>query len=288
MRKRSPLTWFVVRLALLTVSLGAVSACKKDAEAWLQEGESALKAYRLDDAERAFEHVLEEDPSSPRALYGLGWIQHLRGNELAARAYFEQCIQVAPDFYGGYKGMGSVHLAMGYYGQAESSLEKAIELRPGEAATYASLGYVYVVTDRLDKAERAFKKARALEPERGEFDYLLAELHAKQGDLKGALELLDAAEAKSIEEEKFRFLARKLRGRVLLRLALEGLPAGEIPALSEAERERRLKWLEQAEKAFQSALSMSVHRDDVQLNRLLRKVRKAKTRLAVGQEAAAR
>ncbi len=279
MNNRSRVTSLVVRGVLFVALLMAGVACK-DAEDWLQEGERALRAYRLDEAEQAFMHALEQDPSSPRALYGLGWTQHVRRNELAARAYFEQCIQVAPDYYGGYKGMGSVHLALGYYGQAEASLERAIELEPGEAATYATLGYLYVVTDRLDEAEKAFRKALALEPERGEYYYLLAELRARKGALKEALELLDVAEAKSIEEEKFRFLAKKLRGRVLLRLALQGVPPDETPVLSEGDRKRRLAWLDGAEQAFQTALGMSVQRDRVQLNRLLRKVRKAKKRLS--------
>jgi len=267
----------IARLLVLLLLLGA---CTRSLEAWLEEGEAALKAYRLDDAERAFLRALDRNPASPRALYGLGWTHHLRGNEVAARVYFEQCIEVAPGYYGGYKGMGSVHLAMGYYDQAEASFQRAIELKPDEAATYASLGYVYFVTNRLDLAEEAFRKAAALEPDRGETHYLLAELKARQGDLKQALEQLDAAESRAIEEVKFRFLARKLRGQVLLRMALEGISPNRAPQISSDERQRRLEMLEEAEQAFQDALKLSVLRDRVQLNRLLRKVRRARARLS--------
>ncbi len=263
----------------LLVTLLLACSCGKGVDGWIAEGEAALKAYRLDEAEQAFLKALDRDPVSPRALYGLGWTQHLRGNDVAARVYFEQCILVAPDYYGGYKGMGSVHLAMGYYGQAEASLQRAIDLKPDEAATYASLGYVYFVTDRLDRAEEAFRKAVALEPDRGEVYYLMAELRARQGALEEAIRQLDLAESKSIQEEKFRFLARKLRGQVLLRLALAGLPANEELKISESERNRRLQMLDEAETALDSAQALSVFRDRVQLNRLTRKVRRAKTRV---------
>jgi tetratricopeptide (TPR) repeat protein len=53
--------------------------------------EGLLQAGRTDQAEAEFRHVLKQQPSNPRAHYGLGLVAAAEGNLKAARACLERC-----------------------------------------------------------------------------------------------------------------------------------------------------------------------------------------------------
>src|SRR5689334_3381834 len=105
-----------VRIAL-ALALLALVGCYRSPSALADKGEEMLRAYRLDEAEAAFQAALDRDPTLPRALYGLGWIHFSRGDTVRARIHFERCIQVDPNYYGCHRGMGSLHLNMGFVAQ---------------------------------------------------------------------------------------------------------------------------------------------------------------------------
>lgn len=265
-------------LVLLLWTLLLSSACKRSAESWIEEGTAALQADKLEEASKAFHKALDQNPLEPRALYGAGWVSHLQRESAASRVYFERCVEVAPEFYGGYKGLGSVHLAQGYLEQAEASFQRALELSPGDPSVLGSLGYVYLVRKQLDKAEATFSQALKEAPERGELYYMMAELRSRQGLNDEALTLLAEGRKRHIEERKFLALLGILEGQLRLQQALKGLEDNTLPPDS-ADRQARVALLQQADKALTAALPEARAEELSRAQLLRRKVRKALERL---------
>lgn len=266
--------WWWASLLLLT-------GCYASASDLADEGETALRNFRLADAETAFEEALKRDPTLPRALYGLGWIYFSQGDISRARLYFERCLQADPNFYGCHRGMGSLHLSMGFMPQAEESLKRAVTLRPEDAASTSSLAHLYLTTKRLGEAEPLFQKAMTLEPDRGEAWLGMAELRYHQQRDNDALTLLDEAQKRTIAEVKFVGLMHELRGRIYMRQAREVVRGrGDPPA--EPWRSQAINLLGQASAEFERGLAQEVLADRTGLQRLKQKVDNLQTQLREG------
>ena len=255
--------------------------CYASASDLADDGEIALRAFKLPEAESAFEAALQRDPSLPRALYGLGWIYFSQGDTARARLYFERCIQADPNFYGCHRGMGSLHLSMGFMPQAEESLKRAVSLRPEDAATTSSLAHLYLATRRLGEAEELFQRAMKLEPDRGEAWLGMAELRYQQVRDSEALTLLDEAQKRPVEEVKFVGLIHELRGRLYMRQARDVLKGrGDPPA--DPWKSQAIDLLTKASAEFEKGLAQEVLADRTGLSRLKQKVDNLQTQLREG------
>ncbi len=143
----------------------AVSATQtnKEAEALMQ---SALQRQMHQDtvgAAQDYRRVLELDPRSTRAWYGLGVIDQQTGRTTNARAEFERALEIDP------------HFISALYSEAtllrSSDPERAIELmkravteEPKTTAIRLQLGLLLAEKGRKSEAEEAFRGAVAVDP----------------------------------------------------------------------------------------------------------------------------
>ena len=70
---------------------------RRDAEAWRRLAELEESRRRFDEARKAWEGLVRQDPDDPDGLVALGRLSLRSGNADAARAFFEQAIHVSAD-----------------------------------------------------------------------------------------------------------------------------------------------------------------------------------------------
>jgi LuxR family maltose regulon positive regulatory protein len=217
------------------------------AQAAIQRAGLALIAGDLDvtvaHAQRAISLL---DPSdrfghgAATALQGLA--RWSTGDLAAARQHYESALDdfVAaghlPDVLGVALGLADIETAQGALGDATRTLERGLDLaRPhpalrGTADMHVALSEIRIEQGDLDAADDHLRASRALGEHAGlpqhpyRWRAATARLLQARGDLKGALELLDAAEA--VENTDFSPAVRPIAARkVRLRIAMGDVDA---------------------------------------------------------------
>jgi tetratricopeptide (TPR) repeat protein len=118
--------WPVLQRALETIMFyGAPIMRLRRAEALWTEG-------RMEDALRACDEVLGDDPLSAAALTIKGFCLMTSGNLPEARKALDEAVRLAPDAALPYKRLGMVQQRQGDLAGARASYERALELEPGD------------------------------------------------------------------------------------------------------------------------------------------------------------
>ncbi len=218
-------------------------------ERHLDAAEQALQAHDLVAAEAGFRRVLEREPASVDALYGLGWVYHLSGEPQRARDYFQRCTRVAPADHRGFKGLGSVALSQETLAQAINWFEQALVLAPEDPAVLNSLALAYLQGQDEGRSLEYAQRAVAAAPQRGEYGLGEAEALLRLKRYDDALAAIKRALDARVEEARFRALLFVLRSRVLVAMTGGRLDpadcAGTVPPL--------LAYLDRAQAALERA-----------------------------------
>ena len=153
---------------------------------------------RLDEAERIYRQVLQQEPDDPDALQLLGLIERDRGRheravELIGRAAglrpgvsayrsklglalrgagrpaeaaaaYRTAIELDPSSADDHVGLGQVLKELGELDEAIAAYHAAIRIDPSLAAAHAHLGFAMAVAGDLDAAIGCYRRAIALEP----------------------------------------------------------------------------------------------------------------------------
>lgn len=241
----------------------------------LKIGEEYLIQGRLDKALAKFTDVLEKEPENVQALYMIGWIYHLLGDNDRARGIFERCIEIDSSFYGGYKGLGSVFLSSGNYPIAEKNLKKALELSSDKSPVFNSIGHLYMVSGKMEEAEKSYLKAVELSPGAGDYLYSLAYYYFINHNYENALSSIDRALKGEFREKKFKPLSMLLRGKILLVLGTQVKEKYEY-SHKEEDRKKAIDLFLEAEKNLNNALKYGfLLRDNLkEINRIKRLLKK--------------
>ena len=99
---RCPAVAFAALLAILPLGVLTMQACARPMaperkESLLEQGDDALLAGNLADAEKAFAEVLQADPNSARATFGLGLTRLRLGQTAKSLPLFEKAATLEPD-----------------------------------------------------------------------------------------------------------------------------------------------------------------------------------------------
>jgi Tfp pilus assembly protein PilF len=119
----------------------------KGADDFLAEGDAAMQATKLPEAEAAYLEAIKAAPNDPRTHIALG----------------------------------NLYVFEHKPGPAQAELSKVLETDPKNAATHVALGNLYVDQSQLGEAENQFRAAVILEPDRPNHHLELAEVLRKQG-----------------------------------------------------------------------------------------------------------
>ena len=133
-----------------------------DPRAWVGLGMGYEDMKRFDDAQKAFQRAIKEDPKFADAEYQLGVLISLSGNSAAALEHFQNAVQINPNHAPSLERLGNSYLEAGQFEKARDVLLKSETLDPqnrkveyGLALAYTKLGNREEAKIHMEKFEKA-------------------------------------------------------------------------------------------------------------------------------------
>ncbi|MBM3238038.1 tetratricopeptide repeat protein [Candidatus Poribacteria bacterium] len=244
------------------------------AEGYFQLGLITFKKKQLKEAETAFREALRQKPSLTQVHYQLALLYSKQGNATEAakeRETFQKLKEIADQFQeqhaallrkvdkaSAFANLGWLYLNEQKYEEAAREYQKALWHDPNLVEAYNGLAHAYALLGRFAEAIQAQQKALQLQPTMAEAYAGLGFIRLKQAESSQSEEDYESAMKayRKATELKPDFLEALLNlGNIALKLSGRG---GEH--LSERDRARSL--LQEAEKAFETLLSLFSQKKD--------------------------
>lgn len=141
-----------------TTALGNPLLAPKAKEA-LEKALQALRANRLEEAEKLLNEVVKRAPGHPDVLYLQG-ILYLRRDQWAqAQTVLEKATQINPNHARALAALGTALSDQGKYDAAIAPLEKSLELSTGGWETHWTLAKAYYYHKQYDAALKTSQQA---------------------------------------------------------------------------------------------------------------------------------
>ena len=162
-----------------------------------EEGVRALRAGKLEEAEKAFRGVLAKDPSSAPVHNNLGIVLQERQQHEQAVAEFREAARLDPRYVAPRILLGASLLALGRVSEARKELERAVKLAPKEPLARLQLAKVHERAGDWTGAVEQYQALAQLKPGEPEYVYGLgsAYLHLSEWCLR-ELDKLDGGSAR--------------------------------------------------------------------------------------------
>lgn len=195
------------------------------------EGVSALKAGRLDEAESAFRAVLVKGGTVAYVHNNLRLVYLERGQHPKAVTEFREAIRLDPRYSAPQILLGASLLALGRLSEARAHLERAVELAPREPLARLQLAKVCERGDDWVGSVEQYRALREIKPEEPEYVYGLGNAYLRLSEwcLK-ELKSIDAGQARSQQAMGH---SHRVQGRADLALAAFERAARADPTLPE-------------------------------------------------------
>jgi eukaryotic-like serine/threonine-protein kinase len=148
----------------------------------------------IDEAEAAYQRVIDEHPQSYFAHNAMGGFYYRRSEYEKAIRMFQKVTELAPENYAGYVNLGGTYNDLGRFLEALEPLKKSIALGPSYAG-YTDLGTSYLGLHKLTEAAEAYKQAVKLDPKQ----YVTWGNLASAQDYSGAKQQAQASYTRAIE-----------------------------------------------------------------------------------------
>ncbi len=196
-RKRSLLTWTAAMIVTGAMTLAATGCHHKTAEDFLAEGDTAMQATKLADAETAYQEAAKLAPNDPRVHIALG----------------------------------NLYVFEHKPGDAQVEFMKVLEIDPKNAATHVALGNLYGDQNQRGLAENQYRAAVALEPDRSNYHLDLAEVLRQEGKTAEAEDQIRTAIGLSPKDAKAHLALANLLATEPARAAEANAEFDEVRAL---------------------------------------------------------
>ncbi len=165
----------------LSVDPGLLEARYQLAEVYL---EAAVDS--VDKALSVFEDILLEDPSSSRALVGMGNVYLAQEDASAAKDYFEQAVELDSENADAYLGLASAYQALGELDQAVASFEGALAQNPDNLSIKFPLSLLYFQLEQYDQAIPYMEDVLAANPTMNALRYRLIQSYVRMSQYGNA------------------------------------------------------------------------------------------------------
>ena len=169
-------------------------------QAPFEEGVLALKAGKLDEAERAFRAVLAKGGTTAYVHNNLGIVLQERGQHEKAVAQFREAIRLDPAYTAPRILLGSSLVALGRVSEARNLLERAVKLAPREPLARVQLARVLESAGDWVGAVEQYRALREMKPDEAEYVYGLGSAYLRLSEwcLK-ELDALDGGQARLLQ-----------------------------------------------------------------------------------------
>lgn len=163
----------VTAAAIIALAAGCTH---KTVESYLQQGDQAMQASRLADAESAYEQAIKLAPDDPRPHVALGDLYLFEQKSDPAELEFMKVLDLDPKNAPAHAALGSLYTLQSHTGLAEGQYRAAVVLDPTKTAYRLSLGANLQKQGKLADAEAQFRTATGLEPKNAHAHLALANL----------------------------------------------------------------------------------------------------------------
>ena len=143
---------------------------------------------RFDEAEASYRKALEIKPDYEEVHNNLGVLLNDLRRFDEAEAYCRKALEIKPDYEEAHYNLGNTLRDLGRFDEAEASYRKVIELKPGYEEAHYNLGILLNDLHRFDEAEASYRKVIELKPG-------YAKAHNNLGNILRDLGRFDEAEA---------------------------------------------------------------------------------------------
>lgn len=150
------------------------------------QARSLMGRGRLEEAERLYDEILDEDPEVLIAYERLGQIYMLQGRYEEAEETLSYAVPLRPDWYDIYVKLAQAQIALGELDRAEATLRSSLQLTAPNADTHCLLGYISERRRILSDALQQYRECSRLEPDSPEPLVSLARMHMRTGDSTAA------------------------------------------------------------------------------------------------------
>ena len=154
-----------------------------------------------------------EDGGSLKARLNLGRAHHRRGDDVAARAAYDDAIALAPGLAPQIRAEMTTLAGYGAAGDPAGDVRRALAASPGDGSLWGNLGFLLFERGDLTGAADAFARATELSPGRATGWLGAGLVKLRQGDFPGA----EADATRAVELDPALALARAIQGECLLR-----------------------------------------------------------------------
>jgi len=224
-------TILAVAIALGTGTPARAQELPAPLQASFDEGVRALKAGKLDEAERAFRAVLAKGGAIAYVHNNLGIVYQEGGQHAKAVAQFREAIRLDPAYAAPRILLGASLLALGRVNEARTALERAVKLAPREPLARLQLARLEERAGGWTAAVEQYRALREMKPQEPEYVYGLgnAYLQLSAWCLR-ELQALDPGSARLHQMQGHNF---RVQGRPDLALVAFERAAKADPALPE-------------------------------------------------------
>jgi tetratricopeptide (TPR) repeat protein len=137
-----------------------------------KSGIAFLQLMRFDQAKREFKQAIKLDPTYPEARNNLGVVEYYGKNYGGAVKHYKKAIKLNPDSASFHSNLGSAYFARKDYDKAMGEYARALELDP----------------DIFERRTRGGISVHLISSEdRARYDYTLARMYARAGNLERCL-----------------------------------------------------------------------------------------------------
>ena len=142
----------------------------------LKQREALFAEGKIEEAEKCFLDLLDDDPTNAEILNNLGVIHHTRGNVQEAEGYFLKAIEAKNDYLNALLNLADLYQNEKRWQEAASKLEKCIAVDDQDPNIFNQLGLVYLEISDTEKASIALKKSLELDPDQEQIQSMVRSL----------------------------------------------------------------------------------------------------------------
>ncbi|MEO5333454.1 MAG: tetratricopeptide repeat protein [Magnetococcus sp. YQC-5] len=159
----------------------------------IQQALQLHQSGQLQEAEKLYRQLLQQQPNNQDALNLLGFLFHQSGKRELAVEYINKAIAMDPGQPLFYNNLGIVIQNQGKHQEAIACYQKALAINPAYHAAYSNMGTVMQAQGKFDEAMACHQKALELEPDFFEAYANIGNVLCDQGKLDESLVWYDKA-----------------------------------------------------------------------------------------------
>ena len=172
-------------------ALGYVS--QEGSNAMNNAGITLLEAGKYEEAARAFEEAVKQQPRFLAAMINIGRVRMLMKDYAGALRALDEVLAVDDDRVEVYNLIGNIHMTRGKLDLAEQALRKGLRISPDDADLRNSLGLLQDQRGNPDEAIGQFRTVIEVDPDYAEAYNNIGLIHRRRGASQEALAMFEKA-----------------------------------------------------------------------------------------------